>query len=341
MPRFVFMRRGSICRRRKPPQRADLSDIDRKAQTVERAPKPTNDMPFSRGNTSERMEGAPPKAAGQPRPTRSRSRSRGAAPRRDAARFAERGTEPMRPIRRSTQRGPSAGVIADAIRNVQKYAPARHVRQPSGRRRSGFRAVDPVRHARASSSVRGCAGSSRRSAATGSSRWRRCSMHGHVVDHVLRRQGRPDHGAEGAAALRASTRSTTRRSTRWRRRTRRIRCRPSIRTTARSSPSPSSTTKTPDHDPADADAADRPAVDARRARRRSRSCGRSPVADGAAARWSPLSVRRPPARARSASRSRTGSTAKSSAAIRPPSIAASTSAPTRCRSPAARAFRTI
>ena len=51
-----------------------------------------------------------------------------------------------------------------------------------------------------------------------------------------------------------------------------------------------------------------------------------------AARSSPSSVRPPPARARSASRSRSGSAARSSTAIRPRSIAASTSAPTRCRS---------
>src|SRR6185436_14005710 len=70
-----------------------------------------------------------------------------------------------------------------------------------------------------------------------------------------------------------SARSTTRRSMRWPRPIPRSLCRPSIPTTARSSRSPSTSTKTRGHDSPDADAADRPAVDARGARRaRTRAC---------------------------------------------------------------------
>src|SRR5215212_7579273 len=58
--RFVFVAPRVDLQARKPPPRAELSDLDRKAQTVERAEKPTNTMPFSRGNTFERTEGAPP-----------------------------------------------------------------------------------------------------------------------------------------------------------------------------------------------------------------------------------------------------------------------------------------
>src|SRR3954468_5140171 len=64
--RFVFIAPRVDTPAKKPPQRPELSDIDRKAATVERAPKPTNDMPFSRGNTIERMEGAPPARAARP-----------------------------------------------------------------------------------------------------------------------------------------------------------------------------------------------------------------------------------------------------------------------------------
>src|SRR3954468_13637796 len=46
----------------KPPPRADLSDIDRRARTTARVPKPTNPMPFARGNTTERIEATPPTA---------------------------------------------------------------------------------------------------------------------------------------------------------------------------------------------------------------------------------------------------------------------------------------
>jgi hypothetical protein len=58
--RFVMVQPRVDIPAPKPPPRADLSDLNRKARTVERAPKPTNNMPFSRGNTFERVEGAPP-----------------------------------------------------------------------------------------------------------------------------------------------------------------------------------------------------------------------------------------------------------------------------------------
>ena len=44
-----------------PPKiRADASDLDRQAATRERAPVPHNPEPFSRGNTPDKVEGAPP-----------------------------------------------------------------------------------------------------------------------------------------------------------------------------------------------------------------------------------------------------------------------------------------
>ena len=53
---FVFVQPRVDMPAPKPPPRAELSDIDRRARTVERAPKPTNPLPFSRGNTTERIE---------------------------------------------------------------------------------------------------------------------------------------------------------------------------------------------------------------------------------------------------------------------------------------------
>jgi hypothetical protein len=121
--RFVFMAPRVDLPAPKPPPRAELSDLDRKAQTVERAEKPTNTMPFSRGNTFERMEGAPP--APQQKPAD--------AAQQQAANDQHQGlTLPEAPNAHEPRaveapqpqpRGPSAGVLADAIRNVQKYAP--------------------------------------------------------------------------------------------------------------------------------------------------------------------------------------------------------------------------
>jgi len=118
--RFVMVQPRVDIPAPKPPPRADLSDLNRKARTVERAPKPTNNMPFSRGNTFERVEGAPPtpetRANETPQPEPKADSQSMALPESPTA-TQPKGVEVPQP------RGPSAGVIADAIRNVQKYAP--------------------------------------------------------------------------------------------------------------------------------------------------------------------------------------------------------------------------
>ena len=110
--RFVFVAPRVDLKALKAPERAELSDIDRKARTMERAEKPTNTMPFSRGNTFEKMEGAPP---------RPESRAADAA---QAERKADQAmalpesptaTQPKAVEAQAQPRGPSAGVLADAI----------------------------------------------------------------------------------------------------------------------------------------------------------------------------------------------------------------------------------
>ena len=113
--RFVFVQPRVDMKAPTPPPRADLSDIDRQARTVERAPKPTNSMPFSRGNSPERMESmspAPPTRMPDPAPEPTPGGPDSGAPTLpDGMNGPKPATEP---------RG-STGVIADAIRNVQKY----------------------------------------------------------------------------------------------------------------------------------------------------------------------------------------------------------------------------
>ncbi|HEY6617306.1 MAG TPA: hypothetical protein VIZ32_22420, partial [Vicinamibacterales bacterium] len=64
--RFVFVQPKLDVPAPKVTPRADLSDLDRRARTVERAERPTNPMPFSRGNSPERLEATPPSAPPQP-----------------------------------------------------------------------------------------------------------------------------------------------------------------------------------------------------------------------------------------------------------------------------------
>jgi TonB family protein len=120
--RFVFVAPRVDLQARKAPERAELSDLDRKARTTERAVKPTNTMPFARGNTFEKIEGAPPRpeqrTADAPQPETKTEEQRQAMTLPESP----TGTQP-KSVETPQPRGPSAGVLADAIKNVQKYAP--------------------------------------------------------------------------------------------------------------------------------------------------------------------------------------------------------------------------
>ncbi len=119
---FVFVQPRLDIPALKPPPRSELSDIDRRATTRERPPDPKNLMPFSRGNTTERIEAVAPS-----RETRNGGEPAQPAPRPDPARqgltLPDTATAPEpRSTPQAQPRGPAVGVIADAIRNVQKYA---------------------------------------------------------------------------------------------------------------------------------------------------------------------------------------------------------------------------
>jgi TonB family protein len=133
--RFVFVHPKLDTPAPKPPPRADLSDLDRQARTVQRAPKPTNPLPYSRGNSPEFMEAEPPAAARKPAPTPTpdtpptnadETKPQPSPP--DTSSVFERPQEQ----RQTEPRGPAAGVIADAIRNVRKYTQGETFSNPQG-----------------------------------------------------------------------------------------------------------------------------------------------------------------------------------------------------------------
>jgi len=133
--RFVFVQPRVDTPAPKPPPRADLSDIDRQARTRERAPNPTNRMPFARGNSPERIEAAP-ETAPRPAPP-SPEPAPPASPPPDNARngltLPDSATATL-PRANETQKpqGTSTGVIADAIRDVRKYAQREGFSNPQG-----------------------------------------------------------------------------------------------------------------------------------------------------------------------------------------------------------------
>ena len=121
-PRFVFMQ-PRLSRPVPAPDRAELSDVDRRARTVERAPDPRNDLPFSRGNTTERLDSTPDVKPAPAQPAASPESAPAAAqPEAPAVPLPESQSGYSRPQETPRQRGPSMGVLADAIRNVQKYS---------------------------------------------------------------------------------------------------------------------------------------------------------------------------------------------------------------------------
>jgi TonB family protein len=121
--RFVFVQPRLDKTTPKVSPRADLSDLDRRAQTVERAVKPSNPMPFARGNSPERLEATPPNAP--PKPSTQPAQQDEGDNGRPKLTFPDTPAVPERPpdsTRPTDPGGPAAGVIADAIRNVRKYA---------------------------------------------------------------------------------------------------------------------------------------------------------------------------------------------------------------------------
>ena len=124
-PRFVFMQ-PKVEIRATPPPRAELSDLDRRAASIDKAPDPKNSMPFARGNTTEKID-ADPRTGPRERPEPPAPPAGGANG--EAARElpplpdATNGLTLPRPdVTKPQMRGPSTGILADAIRNVQKYA---------------------------------------------------------------------------------------------------------------------------------------------------------------------------------------------------------------------------
>ena len=165
--RFVFVQPKLDMTSPKVSPRADLSDKDRRAQTVQRAERPDNPLPFARGNSPERMEAPPtnlPPKPSVPEPPPSGAENSKPPLLSESPAAPERPPDMTRP---SDARGPAVGVIADAIRNVRstRSQPRTTATFAAGRIRTSASRFSST--ARASSSARGWRGSSPRCAATG------------------------------------------------------------------------------------------------------------------------------------------------------------------------------
>ena len=132
--RFVFVQ-PRVERPARAPERAEPSDRDRQARSTEKAPNPTNPLPFSRGNTFERVDQPPaPVARGrgpQPDPmagqmARNQPENQ---PQPDASSRLPEFSSPLtqtlqKPAAPQNGAGGTAatpgGLMGDAIRNLQR-----------------------------------------------------------------------------------------------------------------------------------------------------------------------------------------------------------------------------
>ena len=134
-PRFVFVQPRNDVTAPKAPPRADDSDKDRVARAPERAPNPTNPLPFSRGNSPERVEALPPQTP-----------PRGEGPAPDPAQGQEARNDTKIPESQSALQLPSplprsgangraptlGGSLGEALRNLQRYVPREQFDNPGG-----------------------------------------------------------------------------------------------------------------------------------------------------------------------------------------------------------------
>jgi TonB family protein len=133
--RFVFVQPRLERNVPRAPERAEPSDRDRIARAPDRAPQPTNPVPFSRGNTPERVdEPATPRESARgrgpdPDPAVGRPTPQEAAPDPNTPRIPESQSAMQLPSAKppAAQNGvngrsaTSGGSLGDALRNLQKY----------------------------------------------------------------------------------------------------------------------------------------------------------------------------------------------------------------------------
>ena len=139
---FVFVAPNVEIETKVPPKLAELSDRTRRAQTMEKAPNPKNDVAFSRGNSAEKIITDARKERTQPgekpseaakgntddngrRRDRTRTRWRCRPRRRRPSRATSRRRNP-------TLGGQPSGLLSDAIRNVNKYSQGESLQNVQG-----------------------------------------------------------------------------------------------------------------------------------------------------------------------------------------------------------------
>ena len=129
-PTFVFME-PQVERLAVPRLQADASDLDRRSTSIERPPDPTLTAPFSRGNTPERVVGAPTEKPAGPDSAVAAPPSPTAAPPESGLGMADPIPTPPAP--------PAGGKLGQSLRDLQRYLQDQNFDSPQG----GFNETGP------------------------------------------------------------------------------------------------------------------------------------------------------------------------------------------------------
>jgi TonB family protein len=129
--RFVFVQPRVDLQALQPPPRADRSDADRQARAPERAVEPQNPLPFSRGNSPERVEATPQEQARGPEtPVKPDTQPPGPEPQEQIAKVLPPADTGMR--RSPTTSRPAPGALGEALRNLERYVQNETFHNPQG-----------------------------------------------------------------------------------------------------------------------------------------------------------------------------------------------------------------
>ena len=132
-PRFVFVQPRIERPVPRAPNRAEASDLDRMARSPQRAQRPTNPLPYSRGNSPERIEELQRQAAAArgrgPEPDPAAGKPAEPTPESTAPKLSDSTSSLQLPSARpptpqsgaSGRSATSGGSLGDALRNLQRY----------------------------------------------------------------------------------------------------------------------------------------------------------------------------------------------------------------------------
>jgi TonB family protein len=128
---FVFVQPQVDLKALRPPERAPLSDEDRRAQAPQRAERPANPLPFTEGNSAERVEGAEEmRKQGPETQTEPNEQPPGPEPEEQLARVLPPADSGFRRAPETSR--PAPGALGDALRNLQRYVQNETFNNPQG-----------------------------------------------------------------------------------------------------------------------------------------------------------------------------------------------------------------